>query len=326
MLFKTDAEKDEGLELAGQYTVTGYPTFALMDAGGALINRWTGYGTPAEFISTLDDALADPILMVDRRARYDEHPSAQDADVLARFHSTRDEYVEAVDLLHDAIRLSQNGHDGYLDRIFTNTAFGFLQGVMGHGDAVFTKQEVLDAADDVMAAPSVDEGSILNVAQLMQVVAGRTGDPACMIPYVKAAVERTEGTTDPSRSEARERLLVDYTLYVTGDAAKAVELKRDQMDDGWTESASALNEFAWWCFENQINLEEAETLARKGVELAEPGRSKAMILDTVAEICHAQGKTGEALELMREAVREAPEEAHYQRQVARFEELAGAGG
>lgn len=324
VLFKTDAEK-EGLELAQQYTVTGYPTFALLSADGEVIDRWAGYGTPDAFIGTLDAALADPILMTDRVARYAEHASAKDADVLARYHSTRDEYVESVALLHEAKRLSANEDEGEYDyRIFTDTAFGFMHGVVGQGDTLFTKQEVLDAADALFAAPGIEEGTILSAAQLMQMIAGQCRDPSVMIPYVERAVERTEGATDAGLRRAREGLLVDYMLYVEGDTARAVELEREQMSDGWTEDPSALNSFAWWCFENDINLEEAESLARKGVELAEPGPSKAMILDTLAEICHARGKTGEALELMREAIAEAPAEEHYRRQVTRFEELVGS--
>ena len=324
VLLKIDGEKDEGLVLAEQFRVTGFPTFALMNANGELINRWAGYGNADGFIGSLEAALDDPILITERQARYDESPTVRDADVLAEYHSTRDEYVEAVDLLRDAMRLSEDGHDAYRHRIFTNSAFGFLHGVMGQGDTLFTKHEVMNAADALIGGTDAEIGALMTVAQLMQMVASQSGDTSLMTPYLEAAMERTEGSTEPWVQQAREFLLVDYTLHVTGDAAKALELKRDQMHDGWMDDASELNSFAWWCFENDVNLEEAQTLARRGVELSEPGPPTAMILDTLAEICHARGNTDEALAFMRQAVAEAPEEEHYQRQVARFEEAAAA--
>lgn len=321
VLFKTDAEKDDGLELAEEYVVTGYPTFALMNPKGELINVWTGYGAPKGFIDRLDMALADPILMTARRARYADQPTERDADVLAGFHAARDEYVEAVDLLRVAIRLAPDGHTAYRHRIFTNTAFGHLLGVVGEGDTLFTKREVQRAADELLADPEAQNETVMNVAQLMRLVAGQTSDPSLMIPYIRAAVEATDGTTDPGLRAGRESLLIDYALHVSGDAERAIELKRAQMGDGWMEDPSALNRFAWWCFENGINLDEAETLARTGVTLAEPGPPRARILDTLAEICQARGKLEEAVEFIRQAVTEAPEVANYGTKLARLEAL-----
>jgi tetratricopeptide (TPR) repeat protein len=87
------------------------------------------------------------------------------------------------------------------------------------------------------------------------------------------------------------------------------------------EDARALNAFAWWCFENKINLEEARQLAEKGVTLAKPGGEKAMILDTLAEICNELGNRGDAVETTRAALAESPNNAYFKRQLERFEKL-----
>ena len=50
------------------------------------------------------------------------------------------------------------------------------------------------------------------------------------------------------------------------------------MNEGWQDNAGDLNNFSWWCFENNENLEETEELGRRGVKLAQPGREKAQIL------------------------------------------------
>lgn len=79
-----------------------------------------------------------------------------------------------------------------------------------------------------------------------------------------------------------------------------------------------LNNFAWWCFEENLNLSEAKTLAAKGVALANPGPDKAMILDTLAEIVFQLGDSKEAASIMEKAIREDPNSKHYPKQLDRF--------
>src|SRR5438093_374524 len=93
------------------------------------------------------------------------------------------------------------------------------------------------------------------------------------------------------------------------------------MPAGWEANAAQLNEFAWWCYKHQLNLEEGERLARKGAELAKPGAERAGVLDTAAEICNLMGNCDDAVSLAEQAVKEDPQDEHYVRQVKRFTEL-----
>jgi hypothetical protein len=111
-------------------------------------------------------------------------------------------------------------------------------------------------------------------------------------------------------------------MYVDEDMDAAVALKRGTMPEGWMENPDQLNSFAWWCFENKVNLEEAQTLALKGIELAEPGKSRAQILDTAAEICNELGNCDEAVRLIKLAMVEDPASDYYAEQLTRFEEAA----
>ena len=61
------------------------------------------------------------------------------------------------------------------------------------------------------------------------------------------------------------------------------------MPENWMDDANELNNFAWWCFENKVNYEEAYQFAQRGIELAEPGLLKAYVLDTAAELCNVLG-------------------------------------
>ena len=91
------------------------------------------------------------------------------------------------------------------------------------------------------------------------------------------------------------------------------------MPPNWLKDASGLNEFCWWCFENKINLAEADSLARYAVSIAEPGKSKAMIADTAAEICNARGLKNEAIKYGKIAIAEDLENKSYQKQLEKYQ-------
>ena len=116
-------------------------------------------------------------------------------------------------------------------------------------------------------------------------------------------------------------LNINHALFVEKDPDKALTLKKSSLKEGWENDAGQLNGFAWWCFENKLNLDEAAELARRGAKLAEPGRSKAMILDTAAEIENLRGNPAEAFKLMEQAVKEDPVTEHWKEQLERFKKV-----
>ena len=87
------------------------------------------------------------------------------------------------------------------------------------------------------------------------------------------------------------------------------------------ENADKLNNFAWWCFENDVNLEEAGELALKGVELADSDSGRANILDTVAEICNKLGNCDQAVAHMQRAVELDPERQYFKDQLVKFQKV-----
>ena len=114
---------------------------------------------------------------------------------------------------------------------------------------------------------------------------------------------------------------MDHALFVEKAPEKAVKLRKANLPEGWLENAEELNGFAWWCFQNRVNLEEAESLARKGVELAANDKTKAEILDTVAEICNARGSCKDAVTYIELAIQADPDSEHYKKQLERFRKL-----
>jgi tetratricopeptide (TPR) repeat protein len=310
VLFKVNAEaEDGGEELATEFTVKGYPTFVMTNAHGETINRWWGFDGTPEFLETFNEAASDPTTIAEKQARFESAPTAKDAETLGDYHLTRNESIEAVGYFEKAIEIGDPEETYEVDLVMAKT--------MGVRDELFTVDDVKAAADLALLSPHISE------SQTVEVVRWTIGllddeDSAAAAPYIEAGLMATEGTEDEDLQKARQRLLISQALMVTGDKELAVSLKRETMPEGWQEDAGELNGFAWWCFENEVNLEEAEALARNGAELAEDDSQKAQILDTVAEIVNLRGDTDGAIALMQRAIELAPDNDYYTEQLDRF--------
>ena len=297
--------------------VKGYPTFVLTDSHGKTLDRWSGYANPADFIATLTDATTDPIPVGARRMRFAESPTTGDAVRLARIAGTESKLQEAVDLYARAEVLDPAADGKYAFATYELYAQGYFKG------GVFGADAVNKAAMAALTAPDVTPAQTLSLATTMSGVGQRAKDPKLALPFLQAAVDGTASSTDPNIVEGRRALLVDHALLVESNPTKALAYKRAAMPSGWLEDSDRLNEFAWWCFENKVNLEEAESLARKGVELASAGRERAMVLDTAAEICNLRGSCKDAVGLIEQAMKEDPKSEYYPKQLERFrKELA----
>lgn len=317
VLHKVDAEKGEGPELAKAHKVSGFPTFVLATADVEPIDRWMGYSKPM-LADMMTASLADLSTIEVKRERFAKSPTAQDAVKLARYDQSTGEYARAVELYGKASELDPN--DDYAFEVFETTFSAHRRKAEG-----FDTARVEKAAGAALATPGSD-GELLEVCQMMAFLTKQSGDHDGMVSYIKTAVERTANSTDERVVKSRNELMPEYALYVEKNTQKAVDLKKASMPEGWMQDPGQLNNYAWWAFENQVDLENAKILAEKGVELAPAGKEKAMILDTLAEICNAMEDCKEAVELMKLAVAEDPESEYYKKQLARFEELLAKQG
>ena len=313
-----DAEKAEGLELAKPFNVKNYPTFILTNAKGETIDRWLGYSSPERWEKSLSLAVADPTTVEEKEARFAKNPTAKDAAQLGRINAADRDHKEALALYEKARSLSGNASD-YAAPIFEQKAELYLS-----DKQEVTLDQVKQAADVALAAPATTVEEKVDLAFGMRSVAHKGNDPKLMVPSLKAAIDATSGPAGEDFKEERKSLLVDHALYVDGDKEKAVAMKKESMPAGWQEDSGKLNAFAWWCFENQVNLAEAEELARKGAELAKPGAEKARVLDTAAEICNARGDCKDAVKLIEDAIKEDPANDYYKEQLTRFQKNLAA--
>ncbi len=313
VLYRVDCEQGEGIELAKQFNVRAYPTFALVNSKGETIDRWLGYAKDF-YLKTLGKAMVDLSTVSEKQARYDSKPTAPDAAALGRYASATSEYKKAVELYTFAEKHKKNAGDDYTYEIFDNMADGIRK-------EQFTFDDVLGAADKALKSPNSSPKVAISLAQTMVPLAKKYERMPDIGPYLKSALDVCEKSDNPDLKGEYDGLMVSYALYIEKDDTKAVKHKKASMSEGWQDDSGQLNAFSWWCFENNINLEEAEKLSRKSVELAEPGKSKAMCLDTLAEICNSLKNCHEAVELTRMAIAEDPDSEFYPRQLTRFEEL-----
>ncbi len=83
-----------------------------------------------------------------------------------------------------------------------------------------------------------------------------------------------------------------------------------------------LNDYAWHCAEQGLELDKAAEAARKAVAIShdDPG-----ILDTLAEVYYKMGNKSEALEAIGKALQKKPNDKYLLGQRAKFQKMQGGG-
>ncbi len=81
------------------------------------------------------------------------------------------------------------------------------------------------------------------------------------------------------------------------------------------DDTSFLNGYAWFCAEQEVELEKAVVAAKRAVEVSEedPG-----ILDTLAEVYYKMGKQNEAVSTIDKALSQQPDDEYLQKQKRKF--------
>jgi tetratricopeptide (TPR) repeat protein len=313
ILYRVDAEKGSGKDIAGEFKIRAYPTFILLNKNGQIIDLWLGYG--GDFKSTLADARQDLSTIDEKKARYDAKPDLRSAIVLGRYSSAMGEYKEAVAYYTRAQALDKDSTQDYYYNIFENTAYGARKNLFTYDDAV-------KAGDAALASTSNKPWEAFAISNRMIGMAKSNDKPDDVAKYIKIGLDAT--ANDKGLEKMHSELQVEYALSVRNDTAQAVRYKRDSMPKDWQDDVNGLNEFAWWCFENNTNLVEAEKLADKAVTMAKSGREKANVLDTAAEIKFTLGKTKDAIELEQQACKEAPDVSEFAQKVEDFQNKANS--
>jgi len=183
---------------------------------------------------------------------------------------------------------------------------------------MFPFDSVYPAADAVLKSRTNRKDNTVKVAQLTMRLSRKFDHYQGLGKYIQAAIDITAGD-----NATQQLLKADYALCIANDTAVALSIKKKAMGPGWDNDRDRFYEYARWCLERRINLDEAEMYARKAINLVYPGMYRARVLGTVAEICEARGNLDGAIEAARSAINEDPDNLLYSNLLKRFEDAAG---
>jgi len=271
-----------------------------------------GY-TKDQFIKKMNSGLSDLSTIEEKEARFGKNPDLQTALTLAEYSESVGELQKSVGYYQEAAKLDPDNDYAY-------ALFQLYR--WGNRKQTFTREDVIKSGEAGLASSYTDDESRFWILHAMSRFAARDAQNEQLLAHVKAAQKLITDKPDVAPDRYKMDISIYFSLLIEKDADKAVNLKKANMPDGWMDDAGDLNSFSWWCFENNINLEEAEKLARRGIKIAEDGRQKAMILDTCAEIVNLRGNPSEAAELIQLALKEDPESKFYQDQLEKFKQAA----
>lgn len=308
ILLQVNCEKGEGIELAKTYNIKGYPTFILANKGAETMSRWWGY-TKELLFEQLESGLADQSTIENKKVRYAKNPDANTAKVFASYHQTKGDIKEAVTFYSQAAEFDTENDYAY--ELYSLYFSGIRQ-------KIYTMSEVELAADKVLASEKVTTESKTRMYAGMAAHIKDDQENKKILSYIIDGHAHVSRLSEKKPKWAIDQLNIAHALYIDKNQDKAVTLKKGSMKDGWQDNAGDLNGFSWWCFENKVNLEDAEKMGRRGAKLAQSGREKAMIFDTVAEIVNLRGNPNEAIALMELALKEDPESEYYKKQIEKF--------
>lgn len=314
---KIDRSEDANDGVVESFGFKGIPHFFLIRPDGTVLDRWLGFDDVDAWLSIFEPSLADGTSIDEKVARFERSPAGKDAAVLGRIRESQHETVDAVRYYSEAIRLDPALARKHAVDVFSNQAKA-----LPAGD--FSLDEVRASADAVFALDEPEPKHLVLVADSMSGIARERRDWTLAAPYLEPAIDAS-ADAGGWVADARADLRVLQAMYVEDDKERGLALKRETLSEGWDRDPEELNAFAWWCFENGVNLPEAEALARKGAELAEEGTKRAMILDTVAEIRNAQGDPTGAAAWSERALAADPGNDYYAKQKARFVDAAKVG-
>lgn len=313
VFFKVDCEKGEGPAIAEKYSVRGYPTFYAVNGKGEPVERWIGYDGPEAWAKSVAAARADTRTLVAKKAAFATRPTAALALSLANDTATGYDWAGAVKYFRQARDLDPAQADDCTRNIFTYMFYGA-------DDGGFTFDEVKAEGDRVLAVAGATPSDRIEAAAMILQMARKTDRLTDGLPYLERALAAAEGLPEDSPSARTVRgLKVDHALLVEKNEAKAVELRKAMLPENWLQDPKRLNQFAWWCFENGVNLEEAEALVLKAVELADNDADRASYLDTAADICLKRGNCEEAIARIKQAIELDPDREYFKEQLAKFE-------
>jgi len=304
----------EGVELKERYAIgTTYPVFVLTNSAGDVISRWTGFNSPNNFISHLRSGLKDQTTVKQRVIAFENSSTLAGALKLAQYFTDTQEYLEALKYYRRAEKLGDGRQLDYSFQIFKTMA-----------NAAWTDMAPLDSvypmADRYLQSPIKNSPNLVKLATIMSRLTRKYQDASRLEKYLQAGIEACAGQSDEATRESYYLLVAEHALQIANDTGKAIGVREKGMGENWERQPNKFYAYAKWCLERKINLAEAETFARRAIEVSKTPEFTARVMNTVAEICYARGNAREAVHMIVLAIEQHPVNPFYDKQLEKFRE------
>jgi thioredoxin-related protein len=106
----------------------------------------------------------------------------------------------------------------------------------------------------------------------------------------------------PQSERRREALSLLWRFYIREKDGTQGKKYFVQYIETWPADAGVMNNYAWTCAENKVNLDHAEEVIERAVALASGNREKASFIDTHAAVAFARGNLDAAVALEEQAL------------------------
>lgn len=312
VLLKVNGGIEGGRDMARAHHVRAFPTFVALNAAGEELSGWVGYGDASAWRQRLEAIKADPVTLAERRVRCAAEPNFTDAFALGESALRTGECAAA-----DAYFEQAAGLDPAAAAAEEVELKRFQARIRGVASGEYTMAKATDYVRTLLERQDLVPRYALEITEQLVRAGERIGSEA-ISPYIAMARPHVEKIEAEALQERKQRFMVNHALFVEQDEDRAVRLMKATLSEDWHEDPAALNRFAWWSFTHRVNLQEAELLARRAVELSEPGALQANALDTLAELVNLRGNEAEARQLIERALELDPENEYLQNQLTRF--------
>ncbi len=301
---KLNAREGEGYELAPKYEIGySFPVFILCDSTGDVYYRWIGYTDARSFLIQFKQAQLQTMTVDQRVSSQRDNPTFESAIFLARYFEEALAYLKAVKYYREAEKLSGQAHRNYSYQIFSN-----LASASWNDQARF--DEVVPAADTILKIARPYD--VVRMASSLTNLARKVGRLEDVKNYLETGIHTAKAHRDADNiARYYPNLLADYALHFSHDTASAMKIKQSTYGDNWQNNPVHCFQFAKWCLDRKINLEQAEQLARSAVGGMKEGYYRGRVYSTIAEICHYRGNQDQAIEMLQAAIQQEPENDYY---------------
>ena len=305
--YQVDAKSDEGRELVKKYDIgIRLPTFIFADATGSEITRWKNFLAPQPWLKKFSRAQSDVTTVEDRLARMDQTPTFADAMTLGSYCSEADRFADAARYYRVADRLNPDNKRDLKYDIFHALALSAWS-----GETDFTTVE--RAADDVLNSSYRTTINSARVASELTSLAIRLKKTDRLKKYLNFTIQGLSAGESPQYVRMRSRYEADYELYVNHDTAAAIKNAEVSAGPAFRRQPVDHYNFAIWCIERGIHLDEAARLLKKLYDAGEvPRGTEAGKQYDYSRLALARGDVDEAINLAREACRIDPVNPVYQ--------------